>query len=512
MERLRVQVIADIIYRLRTGQSQRSIARDLGYARDTIRHYHTWAKEKGYIDSDLPLPELSELSAELGPITNIRKSNISTVEPYRQIVEKLMDQGVEMAAIHRRLVKNYGYTGSYTSVRRFITNIKPKEKTAVARIETEPGAEAQVDFGSIGKIRDPKTWKERQAYCFVMTLSFSRHQYVEIVFDQKMETWISCHRKAFQSFAGVPKEIVVDNLKAAVIKTGLDDAVLSEPYRQMARHYGFLIHPCRVRTPEHKGKVENGVHYVKRNFLAGGEFLDINDANRQVKEWVECEAGLRTHGMTAEQPLKRFYEEEQQTLLPLPAEDFELLEVHRAKVHRDCHVQVNGSYYSVPFKYIGRKLDIHIYERTVQIYSGIELLATHERAIRKGQRITRTEHYPEEKSIYLTRTREYCEGRANSIGPKCGEVVTLLLSVRPLDNLRSVQGIISLSDKYGEGRLESACARALHYGDPKYRRIRDILRAGLDIQISDRQVQPELKLYKYARSAEEFFGTEAASC
>jgi transposase len=331
MERLRVQVIADIIYRLRTGQSQRSIARDLGYARDTIRHYHAWAKEKGYLDSDLPLPELSEVQAELGPITNIRKSNISTVEPYRQIVEKLMDQGVEMAAIHRRLVRNYGYTGSYTSVRRFVSGIKPKDKTAVARIETEPGAEAQVDFGSIGKIRDPKTWKERQSYCFVMTLSYSRHQYVEIVFDQKMETWISCHRKAFQSFAGVPKEIVVDNLKAAVIKTGLDDTILSEPYRQMARHYGFLIHPCRPRTPEHKGKVENGVHYVKRNFLAGGEFLDINDANRQVKEWVECEAGLRTHGTTAEQPLKRFYEEEQQTLLPLPAEDFELLEVHRAK-------------------------------------------------------------------------------------------------------------------------------------------------------------------------------------
>jgi len=226
MERLRVQVISDIIYRLRAGQSQRSVACDLGYARDTIRHYHTWAKEKGYLDSDLPLPELSEVQAELGPITNIRKSNISTVEPYRQIVEKLMDQGVEMAAIHRRLARNYGYTGSYTSVRRFVANIKPKDKAAVARIETEPGAEAQVDFGSIGKIRDPKTWKERQAYCFVMTLSFSRHQYVEIVFDQKMETWISCHRKAFQSFAGVPKEIVVDNLKAAVIKTGLDDAVL----------------------------------------------------------------------------------------------------------------------------------------------------------------------------------------------------------------------------------------------------------------------------------------------
>lgn len=510
MERKRVQIISDIIYRLRAGQSERAVSKDLGCSRGTIRRYHEWAKERGYLDSDLPLPELSELSAELGPASIARKSNISTVEPYREVVKKLLSQGVEMVAIHRRLVRNHGYTGSYTSVRRFVASITPKEKTAVIRIETEPGKEAQVDFGSSGMMLDPKTHKLRHSYCFVMTLSCSRHQYVEFVFDQRMETWISCHKRAFASFKGTPREVVIDNLKAAVLKAGLDDAVLSEPYRQMARHYGFLIHPCRPRTPEHKGKVENGVHYIKRNFLAGAEFLDINDANHQVKEWVQHEAGLRIHGTTAEQPLKRFYEQEQQALLPIPAEDFELLEVHRSKVHRDCHVQVNGSYYSVPFKHIGSQLDVHVCERIVQIYSGVDLIVTHEKAVRKGQRITRMDHYPEDKSIYMTRTREYCESHANRIGPKCGEVVKLLLSVRPLDNLRAVQGIINLSGKYGDGRLESACARALNYGDPRYRRIRDILKAGIDVELTTQQAQPELKIYEYARSAEEFFGGEVA--
>lgn len=511
MERLRVQVIADIIYRLRAGQSERSIAKDLGYARGTIRRYHDWASEKGYLDSDLPLPDIQDMQAELGPITSIRKSNVSTVEPYKEVVESLLSQGVEMVAIHRRLVRNYGYTGSYTSVRRFVAGIRPKEKIAVVRIETEPGAEAQVDFGGIGKLRDPKTGKLRQAYCFVMTLSYSRHQYVEFVFEQKMQTWIDCHRKAVASFGGTPRQVVVDNLKAAVIKAGLDDAVLSEPYRKMARHYGFLIHPCRVRTPEHKGKVENGIHYVKRNFLAGAEFLDIRDANREVKEWVAHEAGLRVHGTTAEQPLRRFYDTEQKALLPLPDEEFDLLEVRQAKAHRDCHVQVDGSYYSVPFAYIGRTLEVHVYERTVQVYSGVELLVTHEKALRKGQRITRTEHYPADKSLYLTRTREYCETRARLIGPKCGEVVEVMLSARPLDNLRAVQGIISLAGKYGEKRLEAACARALRYGDPRYRRIRDLLQAGLDLELASQQIQPELRLYKYARTAEEFFGVEVTS-
>lgn len=512
MERLRVQVIADIIYRLKAGQSERSIAKDLGCARGTIRRYHDWAKEKGYLDSDLPLPDLRDVQAELGPITSVRASNVSTVEPYREVVENLLSQGVEMVAIHRRLVRSHGYTGSYSSIRRFVAGIRPSGKTAVVRIETEPGAEAQVDFGSAGKMLDPKTGKLRQAYCFVMTLSYSRHQYVEFVFEQKMQTWIDCHRKAFASFGGAPRQIVVDNLKAAVIKAGLEDAVLSEPYRKMARHYGFLIHPCRARTPEHKGKVESGVHYVKRNFLAGAEFLDIRAANREVKEWVAHEAGLRVHGTTAEQPLKRFHDTERGALLPLPDEEFDLLEVRQARVHRDCHVQVEGSYYSVPFKHIGRRLEVHVYERTVQVYSGVELLVTHEKALRKGQRVTRTEHYPEEKSIYLTRTREYCEDRARRVGPRCGEVVEALLSTRPLDNLRAVQGIISLAGKYGDERLEAACARALRYGDPRYRRIRDILQAGLDLELVSSQIQPELKLYEYARSAEEFFGVEVISC
>ncbi len=181
-------------------------------------------------------------------------------------------------------------------------------------------------------------------------------------------------------------------------------------------------------------------------------------------------------------------------------------------MHRDCHVQVDGSYYSVPFRYIGRTLEVHVYERTVQVYSGVELLVTHERALRKGQRVTRTEHYPEDKSIYLTRTREYCEERAGRVGPKCGEVVGILLSARPLDNLRAVQGVIGLAGKYGDERLEAACARALHYGDPRYRRIRDILQAGLDLELVRERREPELKLYEYARSAEEFFGVEVISC
>ena len=305
---------------------------------------------------------------------------------------------------------------------------------------------------------------------------------------------------------------MVDNLKAAVVRASLDDPALSEPYRKMAQHYGILVHPCRVGTPEHKGKVENGVHYVQRNFLAGQEFLDIDDANRQVLRWVMEEAGLRTHGTTKEQPLRRFHEVEQAVLTPLPAQPFELVEVRQAKVHRDCHIEVNGAYYSVPFRYVGQRLEVYLFERTLQVYDGLALVVTHERATRKGQRVTRTEHYPSEKSIYLTRTRGYCRQRAYGIGLKCGEAVSILLETRPLDNLRSVQAIIGLAEKYGESRVEAACARALYYGDPRYKRIKDILRSGLDMQPVEDDRQLGLRLYEFARPAGDFFGEEVSAC
>ena len=512
MERLRAQIILDIIYRLRAGQSQRAIVRDLGYARDTVRRYAKWAQKMGYLAPSSDLPKLEDLQVEL-PAPH-RMSNISSVEPYRDVVKAFLDQGVEMAPIHKRLVRNHGYTGSYTSVRRFVASLLPKESVAVVRIETAPGKEAQVDFGSAGIMRDPRTGKLRQSNCFVMTLSSSRHQYVEFVFDQKMATWIGCHVRAFESFGGVPRELVIDNLKAAVIKAGLDDPILSEPYRRMAQHYGILAHPCRVRTPEHKGKVENGVHYVKRSFLAGAEFMDIDEANREVKRWVSAEAGLRVHGTTREQPLGRFLETEQAALLALPSEPFELLEVRQAKVHRDCHIEVAGAYYSAPFKYVGQRLEVYLFERVVQIYDGLELVVTHQRSTRKGERAPRMERYPPEKSIYLTRPRDYCRRRAYSIGPKCGEAVSILLDSRPLDNLRAAQGIIGLADKYGERRLEAACARSLYYGDGRYRRIKDILKAGLDMQPLEEEGQRSLRFFEFARGASDFFESteEAPAC
>ena len=507
MERLHMHLLRDLVYRLRKGESERRIAQDLSLARGCVHKYRTLLEAKGLLNLDLPLPEEPILRAALGPGPEPTRQP-STVEPYAEIVEHLLAQGCEMTAIHIRLCQDHGYTGSYSSVRRFVRRLRPQSPNVVARVTTAPGEEVQVDFGPVGKLFDPQSKRLRTAYAFVATLCFSRHQYAELVFDQKVPTWIALHRRAFESWGGVPQRVVPDNLKAAVTKALVCEPVLGEAYRRMAQHYGFLISPTRPHTPRHKGKVENGIHYLQRNFVAGQEFADIRHANQRLSIWVRERAGVRDHGTTHQAPLKLFLDRERAALLPLPPEPFSLCEIRPVKVHRDCHVAITGSYYSVPYRYVGQTLEAHIGERIVQIFRQQDLVATHLRASGKGERHTRYEHYPPEKAAYLRKTPDYCRKSAERVGLATLQVVDMLLDERPLYQLRSVQGILAMKETVGASRLEAACRRALYYGDARYRRIKQILNAALDQQpLPQDRLDPPARTHTFAREANEFFGT-----
>ena len=512
MERLHVHYLRELVHRLRAGASQRAIAYDLGLARMTVQKYAQLAAAAGYLDTSQPLPEAAELTARLGPPPQPPRTP-STVEPYRRQVDQLFAEGVEMMTIFDRISER-GYTGSYSSIRRFVRTLKPATSTAVVRVHTPPGEEAQVDFGYAGTLLDPIGAQPRRAWIFVMTLGYSRHQYAELVFDQKISTWLACHRHAFEWFGGTPRRIVIDNLKAAVLEANLHDPVLGEAYRRQAQHYGFLISPNRPRTPEHKGKVENGVHFAKRSFLAGQQFADLHTANAALRQWICERAGAREHGTTHRPPLAMFQAEERTQLLPLPTDAFELVEIKRVKVHPDCHAVLDGSYYSAPYRYVGRALDAWIFARVVQLFDGAELVTTHTRTHTRGQWMTRTEHYPPHKAAYLERTPTYCRRLAETIGPSTSAVVEQLLADRPLDRLRSVQALLRLVDQVGKTRLEAACRRAIHFSDVRYRRIKDILNAALDQQplpvLVQSPVQPAT--FAFERSAADFFGHEAQRC
>lgn len=512
MERRHMNEIREIIHRLRRGQKVRGIAREMSLARNTVRKYRDLAREQGLLNAEQALPDNAALGRLLGPPPLPRHMR-STLEPYEGVVKAYLDAGVELVALWQRLRDEHGYRGSYSSVRRFVARIRPTEPEAVCRIETAPGEEAQVDFGSAGLQWDGKAGRRRKAWAFVMTLSWSRHQYVEFVFDQTIETWLRCHEHAFAWFGGVPKRIVLDNLKAGVIKVDLHDPVLGEPYRRLAQHDGFLISPNRPATPRHKGKVESGVHYVKRNFLAGLECADLESLNERVKPWILDVAGTRRHGTTHEAPLARFHQAERAVLQPLPTTAFDLVRASRAKVHADCHVVVDGRYYSVPCRYIGETVEVYVGRKLVEIYAGTDLITTHRVLSGKGERATRLEHYPASKRAWLENPPERCRERAEAIGPSCGQVVEHLLGDRVQDRLRSVQGLLRLSERFGKERLEAACARAWRFGDPSYRRVKGILEAGLDREPLERPpVAATAGTYQYARPASSFFGEEGTSC
>lgn len=505
MERLHMNHIREVLRRLRAGESERRIAKDLRISRLTVHKYRTTATLHGWLAAEQAMPDDATLVATLGPEPRPPRVT-SSVEPYREVVAHMLDQRTELTAIWLRLRDDYGYTGSYSSVRRFADLLCPHTPEVYVRVHTAPGEEMQVDFGYVGQLFDPVAGRLRPAYVFVATLSYSRHQYAELVFDQKTSTWIALHERAFAFFGGVPHRVVPDNLKAAVKHALVIDPVLGEAYRRLAVHYDFVISPTIAGQPRHKGKVESGVHYVQRNFMATRQFADIQSANVHLTTWVREVAGTRDHGTTHQAPLHLFHTYEQAALLPRPAEPFALCEIKPVKVHFDCHVTIGKSFYSVPYRYVGQTLDAYISQRTVELFDGVELVTTHPRSQHPGEWHTRLEDYPPDKAAYLIRTPAYCRQQASQIGPATRQVVDTLLSDRPLDRLRSVQAILRLADTVGDQRLEAACVRALYYGDVRYRRIKDILNAALDREpLPDTPPEPPARAFAFARSGAEFF-------
>ena len=240
-----------VLRHVRAGQTDRQVARELGMARLTVQRYRQWAQQQGFLAGALPSLEVLQQRREETLPRVQPPQNHSSVEPYRPLVEKLVAAEVEIAAIWARL-KERGFGGSYGAVYRFVRQLAPLAVDATVRVERPPGEEAQVDFGYAGRLQDVASGQWRRSWAFVMTLSWSRHQYVEFVFDQQVKTWLCCHRNAFDFFQGVPQRLVIDNLKAAILRACLEEPEVQHSYRHCAEHYGFLIAPCRPRTPEHK--------------------------------------------------------------------------------------------------------------------------------------------------------------------------------------------------------------------------------------------------------------------
>ena len=507
--RIDVLDVCELVRRLKCRQADRAIARDMGISRNTVKRYRRWAEEKGLAESDVP-PRPGEVAEALRPPAEpAGGAAASKAGPFREFIAARRREGVGVKAL-LGLLRERGFAGSYGSVLRMVHRIESRTPEAFVRVETAPGEEAQVDFGSVGRLHDPASGRKRKAWVFVMTLSYSRHQYAEIVFDQTVETWTALHVRALESFGGSPARIVPDNLKAGIVKAVLHDAEPQRSYRELAEHYGFLISPCRPYTPRHKGKVERGVAYIKGNALAGREFADVAAANAHLSRWVAETAGVRDHGTTREPPLVRFGRE-RPALRPLPESRWEPTSWRRLKLHEDCHVVFDGSHYSAPHRLVGRELWLKATPSRVELYHEHQRAAAHPRAGRRGEWATHPGHLPPAKLHGLSAEPAVLRAQAALVGPKAAELADLLLSERPMDRRHAVAGVLRLGRKFGPERLEAACARALHYGDVRYHTVRNILTRGLDAEPVVPAAAPLPSTSLFARPASELMPAAMAA-
>jgi hypothetical protein len=313
-----------------------------------------------------------------------------------------------------------------------------------------------------------------------MTLSWSRHQYAEFVTDQKVETWLGCHRRAFEFFGAVPKKVIIDNPKCAITRACFRDPQVQRSYAELAEGYGLIVSPLPPGEPQMKGRVESGVKYIKRNFMPLREFRTLTDANRQLKQWVLEDAGNRIHGTTKQKPLTAFAQTERHLLNPLPDVPPEIATWAKVKLHGNCHVQFEKAYYSAPFRLVRRQLWLKASEQSVKIFHDLRMVAIHPRLHKPGDRSTIDEHLPPQALAYKMQDPQWCLKQAKMIGPSCKMIIETLFDDHVLDNLRAAQGIVSLVKKYGSSRLESACQRALFFGNPRYKAVKIILQKGLD--------------------------------
>lgn len=404
----------------------------------------------------------------------VKKVHPNKLDNHKEQILQLFAQNLSGVRIFEELSAS-GLKTSYAAVKKYIAEMKGNK--ICIRFHTKAGEEAQVDFGYVGLGFDKQN-DRRKTWIFNMRLSYSRLDYYERVFDQKVETFIQCHINAFKFFGGIPKCIKIDNLKAAILEASFYEPIYQELYKQFASYYGFAPIPCRVRQPQEKGKTESGIKFIKNNFFAGRIFTDYEDTETRLSKWLTNYCNKRVHGTTRKIPNELFNLEEKDQLIKLPVSDFKLPKVGQRSVYNDCHIYVDYNYYSVPFAYVGKIVTVEIINDLVKIAFNGQQIALHPLAQGKGNFITQESHYPKFKNYLSTEYQEQYQVKLNNLGPDVGKLFLLIVSKHPYNWNRIAQGILYLAKNYSNEVINLACKRALSFNIAEYRIIKNMCQNG----------------------------------
>lgn len=490
MNELKMATVQAIQGLLLQGWSHRRIARTLGINRETVSRYAKLQKEPqkpaiptpgSELDPD-PNPAISTAGSESDPKSNPAISAAkqkfavgrkSSCEPFDSEIRSKCELGLTAQRIFQDLVADQAFTGSYSSVKRYVRRLEAKTPLPFRRMEVDPGAEAQIDYGTGYWLREGP--HRRKVHVLRVVLSHSRKAYSEAVRRQTTDAFIRLLENAFRSFGGCPKTLVPDNLKAAVLRADWYDPDLNPKLAAFCRHYGIVLLPTKPYMPRHKGKVERGVDFVQNNALKGKEFPTLAELNQHLAEWERTIADTRIHGTTRAHVGQVFTMVERPALLPLPPEPFPLYEEGRRKVHRDGHVEIRRSYYSTPPEYLGREVWVQWDSRIVRVFNDRhEQIALHPR-VRMGSFHTDPTHIPAEKISGVERGVPDMLQKAARIGVNAHRWSQALLEERGLEGVRVLQGFLSLTRHHPAADIDRAAKTSLERRLFRLRLLREVL-------------------------------------
>ena len=396
---------------------------------------------------------------------------------YRSAITEKLTAGLSIQRIWQDLVAEFGYGSSYESVKRFVRTLPPSRRRAVGVYHCAPGAEGQVDFFHGAPTFHAGSGEWRRPWVFRLTLSHSRHGYEEAVWDQRLETFLRLHERAFRALGGVPLVVRHDNLKAAVVRACLFDPDSHEVYLAFAAHWGFTPLPSQPRHPQENGKQERSGGYVKDNALKGRRFDSLEAQNTWLGQWNRTIARLRIHGTTRRQVWTHFVAVEQDALQPLAADAFPLFSAGERTVHADGHVEVAGAFYPVPLALLGQRVRVQWDDRLVRVFhpGPVGALAAVHRTVTPGTyapRVGEAEASTRQQA-FVARLLGQCE----RVGPALRAWAEAAFAERGVRAIRLTQGVLSLTRRFPRERLLAAVQSAHAHQQFRYRTIRRLVEA-----------------------------------
>jgi transposase len=386
----------------------------------------------------------------------------SKLDPFKALITGWLDRHpYSIAQIFQRLRGQHGYDGGLSIVGDYVRTVRPARRPAFLTLAFEPGEAAQVDWGYGGAF--PLESGSRRLSFFVMVLCYSRLVYVEFTLGEALEHFLECHQKAFEFFGGTPATVLIDNLKTGVLRHPLGEKAVFHPrYVELAAHYGFAPRACTVRQPHEKGRVENAVGYVKKNFLAGLELpTSLSALNTAARQWMDEVANVRIHGETRQQPRELFTREAEhlRALPPLPA-DTGVIRTVRAT--NRCRVVFETNRYSVPAIYASQRLTMKVFADRLCLYHSHKLIATHPRSYHRHRDFENADHLKE----LIAQRRNAREARLllvfYALSPRAEEYHRQLVE-RRLNPRTHLHKIVALADIYGREKVTRALEDAFAF-------------------------------------------------